>query len=111
MFLMPSLFEPCGLGQLIALRYGSIPIVRETGGLRDTVKPYNEFTGKGNGFSFTNFNAHDMMNVIRYALSVYRDADTWKKLVKTAMNGKFSWASASKKYIKLYEELTGGTHK
>ncbi len=111
MFLMPSLFEPCGLGQLIALRYGSIPIVRETGGLRDTVKPYNEYTGKGNGFSFTNFNAHDMMNVIRYALSVYREEETWKKLVKTAMNGKFSWASASKNYMKLYEGLTGGTKK
>ena len=68
MFLMPSLFEPCGLGQLIALRYGSIPIVRETGGLKDTVTPYNEYTGEGNGFSFTNYNADDLYNVIEYAI-------------------------------------------
>ncbi len=106
MFLMPSLFEPCGLGQLMALRYGSIPIVRETGGLKDTVTPYNEYDNTGNGFSFTNFNAHDMMNLIRYAVSVYRNNRTnWNKLVRRAMKGKFSWDSAAENYIDIYNQL------
>lgn len=74
-FLMPSLFEPCGLSQLMSLRYGTVPIVRETGGLKDTVQPYNEFEGTGTGFSFTNYNAHEMLNTIRYAERVYYDAN------------------------------------
>ena len=106
LFLMPSLFEPCGLGQLIALRYGSIPLVRETGGLKDTIEPYNEFENKGNGFSFTNFNAHDMMNVIRYALNVYRNnKENWQKLIKRAMRCNYSWEKAAKNYIDIYENL------
>ncbi len=105
LFLMPSLFEPCGLGQIMALRYGSIPIVRETGGLKDTVSPFDEYKGKGNGFSFTNFNAHDMMHVIRYALEIYKDKDAWRKLVKRAMRNKFDWTSAAQNYIDMYNNL------
>ncbi len=105
LFLMPSLFEPCGLGQIMALRYGSIPVVRETGGLKDTITPYDENTGKGNGFSFTNFNAHDMMYVIRYALSVYQDKEVWNKLVKRAMKNKFNWTSSAQNYIDMYNNL------
>ena len=105
-FLMPSLFEPCGLGQLIALRYGAIPLVRETGGLKDTISPYDEYKNSGNGFSFTNFNAHDMMNVIKYAVSVYRnDKKAWAELVKRAMCSDFSWENSAKEYINIYNEL------
>lgn len=106
LFLMPSKFEPCGLGQMIAMRYGSVPIVRETGGLQDTVKAYNELTGEGNGFSFTNFNAHDMLYTIRRALWFYnKDRTTWRKLVKSAMSEDFSWAQSAFHYNQLYSEL------
>ena len=106
LFLMPSLFEPCGLGQLIALRYGSVPLVRETGGLKDTIAPYNEYENSGNGFSFANFNAHDMMNVIRYALKVYREnKPEWENLVVRAMESDYSWENAAKGYIDIYENL------
>ena len=107
MFLMPSLFEPCGLGQLIALRYGSIPIVRETGGLKDTVTAYNEYTGEGNGFSFTNYNADDLYNVIQYALWIYKDKKQWNKLIKQAMNSDNSWNKSAEIYLNMYRELTG----
>lgn len=106
MFLMPSKFEPCGLGQMIAMRYGSIPVVRETGGLNDTVKAYDEWSDTGNGFSFTNFNAHDMLYTIRHALSFYHYKNpTWRKLVRTAMNKDFSWAQSAFQYNRLYSEL------
>jgi starch synthase len=106
LFLMPSKFEPCGLGQLIALKYGSLPLVRETGGLIDTVKPYNEFDKTGNGFSFSHFNAHDMMHVLRYALSVYQnDPFAWDMLVERAMNEDFSWSRSADEYIALYKIL------
>ncbi|MDO4720141.1 MAG: glycogen synthase GlgA [Peptostreptococcaceae bacterium] len=105
LFLMPSQFEPCGIGQLIALKYGTLPIVRETGGLRDTVIPYNQATGEGNGFSFTNYNAHDMLHVIEYALSVYEDKGVWKNLMLQAMNRDFSWNKSAKEYLKRYREL------
>jgi len=106
LFLMPSKFEPCGLGQLIALRYGTLPLVRETGGLVDSVRPYNEFTREGNGFSFTHYNAHDMMHVIRYALKTYRtDPESWNLLVRNAMDTDFSWARSAKLYKKLYRTL------
>lgn len=75
MFLMPSLFEPCGIGQMLAMRYGSLPIVRETGGLRDTVTPYNKFTGEGNGFSFKNYNAHEMFFCLKNAIKVFKDKE------------------------------------
>ncbi|WP_028399688.1 glycogen synthase GlgA [Ectobacillus panaciterrae] len=107
LFLMPSLFEPCGLGQLIALRYGVLPIVRETGGLNDTVQSYNEVTGAGNGFSFANFNANDMLHTIRRAISYYYQKDIWDALVKKAMSQDYSWRQSAVKYKELYEELTG----
>ena len=103
--LMPSLFEPCGLSQIIAMSYGTLPLVRETGGLSDTVIPYNEFTGEGNGFSFTNYNAHDMLNVIEYAVNCYQDKKTWTKLVKNAMRTKFEWKTQADEYLKIYSEL------
>lgn len=105
-FLMPSLFEPCGLSQLMALRYGTLPIVRETGGLKDTVEPYDEVKGTGTGFSFTNFNAHDMMNVIHYAEKVYtEDRTAWDKMVERAMKADFSWNVSAKKYEDMYNDL------
>ena len=105
-FLMPSLFEPCGLSQLMSLRYGTLPIVRETGGLKDTVIPYNEFEGTGTGFSFTNYNAHEMYNTIRYAHSVYVDKKReWNKLIDRAMAADFSWKASADKYAEMYNWL------
>ena len=89
---MPSLFEPCGLSQLMALRYGTVPIVRETGGLKDTVWPYNEFEGTGTGFSFANYNAHEMLHTIRYAERIFYDKKRdWNKIVERGMERDFSW--------------------
>jgi starch synthase len=106
LFLMPSKFEPCGLGQMIAMRYGSIPIVRETGGLNDTVKAYDEWTDRGNGFSFSNFNAHDMLYTIRHGLFYYHyKKPIWKKLVNRAMTMDLSWAQSAFQYNRLYSEL------
>jgi starch synthase len=105
LFLMPSQFEPCGLGQLIAMKYGAIPIVRETGGLNDTIIPWNEFTGRGNGFSFAHFNAHDMLYTIRRALHVYHDSKSWKSIVKQAMEMDYSWAQSAYCYNQLYAEI------
>lgn len=105
-FLMPSKFEPCGISQLISLRYGTLPIVRETGGLKDTVTPYNEYTGEGNGFSFANYNSWEMMQIIYNALRVYYDfPKDWKKLVKQAMNTDVSWDKSAKDYSNMYEYL------
>ncbi len=107
-FLMPSAFEPCGLSQLMAMRYGTLPIVRETGGLKDTVIPYNEFNKTGTGFSFVNYNAHEMMETVRYAEKVYYDRrDDWKKLVKQAMNSDYSWNQSALKYQEMYDWLIG----
>ena len=109
MFLMPSQFEPCGLSQLIALRYGTVPIVRETGGLRDTVLSYNEFTGDGNGFSFFNYNAHDMLHVIERACDYYKNhKDIWNLLQQRGMSGDYSWTNSAGKYMDLYKSLVGG---
>lgn len=106
MYLMPSLFEPCGLSQLIAMRYGTIPIVRETGGLKDTVGPYNQFTGEGTGFTFKNYNAHEMLFQIQEALKLYySEAETWKNMVKRAIKVDSSWKKSAKIYKKLYEGL------
>ncbi len=105
-FLMPSLFEPCGLSQLMSLRYGTLPIVRETGGLRDTVKPYNEYTGEGTGFSFANYNAHEMMNTISYAKrTYYYNRMAWDTMAKRAMEQDFSWNTSARKYEALYEDV------
>ena len=107
-FLMPSLFEPCGLSQLMALRYGTVPIVRETGGLKDTVEPYNEYESTGTGFSFTNYNAHEMLATIRYAERIYYDKKReWNKIVDRAMAADFSWDVSAKKYQEMYDWLIG----
>ena len=107
-FLMPSLFEPCGLSQLMSLRYGTLPIVRETGGLKDTVEPYNEFENSGTGFSFKNFNAHEMLATIRYAEKVYYDKKReWNKMVDRAMARDYSWNSSAKQYEEMYNWLIG----
>ena len=107
-FLMPSLFEPCGLSQLMSLRYGTLPIVRETGGLKDTVVPYNEFEGTGTGFSFVNYNAHEMLATIRYAESVYYDKKReWNKMVDRAMAADFSWNNSARQYEEMYNWLIG----
>ncbi len=105
-FLMPSLFEPCGLSQLMALRYGTIPIVRETGGLKDTVEPYNEYESTGTGFSFTNYNAHEMLNTVRYAQNIYANKKReWNKMVDRAMAADFSWQVSALKYQEMYDWL------
>lgn len=103
MFLMPSLFEPCGLGQLIALRYASIPIVRETGGLKDTITPYNKYNGKGNGFGFKNFNSNELMQIVEYALTIYNDEKAWNNIIRQAMNSDNSWGKSAMQYKLLYE--------
>ena len=104
-FLMPSRYEPCGLSQMIAMRFGTIPVVRETGGLKDTVHPYNVFTNEGNGFSFTNFNADDMLYTIKVAEGIYYDRpEVWKDLIRRNMEADFSWDKAAREYVKLYEE-------
>ena len=107
---MPSLFEPCGLGQLIALRYGAIPVVRETGGLKDTIIPYNEYTKVGNGFGFKNFNSNELMNILEYAIEVYNDKDSWKNIIDQAMNSDNSWEKSANEYKKLYEVVVN-SHK
>ncbi len=106
MFLMPSKSEPCGLAQMISSRYGTVPIVRETGGLFDTIHSYNEYTGEGNGFSFTNYNAHEMKNMVEYAIGLYMGRrEEWDDLVKSVMNVDFSWRVSAKKYIDIYTKL------
>ncbi len=103
MFLMPSKFEPCGLSQIIAMRYGTLPIVRETGGLKDTVVPYNEFTGEGTGFSFSNFNGDEMGDAVFRAARLFWDNhDAWNQLVTQAMSQDFSWTRSADKYLDLY---------
>lgn len=103
MFLMPSKFEPCGLSQIIAMRYGTLPIVRETGGLKDTVQPYNEFTGEGTGFSFTNFNGDEMGDAVFRAARLFWDNhEAWNQLVTQAMSQDFSWTRSADKYLDLY---------
>lgn len=107
-YLMPSLFEPCGLSQLIALRYGTVPMVRETGGLKDTVQPYNEYEGTGTGFSFANYNAHEMLGMIRYAKTVYYDRKReWNKIIDRGMATDYSWKASAAKYQELYDWLIG----
>lgn len=105
MFLMPSLFEPCGIGQLIALKYGSIPIVRETGGLKDTVIPYNKYTRTGNGFSFENYSSQELLDTIKRTLELYKDKDSWNKLVQNAMLSNNSWEKSAESYMNLYNNL------
>lgn len=102
---MPSRFEPCGISQLIAMAYGTLPIVRETGGLRDTVVPYNRYTGEGTGFSFTHYDADDMSGAIHYALDAYADKKAMDRLVKNAMSIDSSCESWAFEYAKLYLDI------
>jgi starch synthase len=106
MLLMPSLFEPCGLAQMIAMRYGTLPVVRETGGLKDSVVPYNKFTGEGTGFSFAEYNAHTMMFTLLGAADLYRsEPEVWSRLMDNAMAQDFSWGRAARDYAAIYEQL------
>lgn len=105
-FLMPSNYEPCGIGQLIALRYGTIPVVRQTGGLKDTVQQYNKYTQEGNGFVFDNYNAHEMMYALKRALSFYGNYEIWHKIQLNAVQSDFSWKRSAKEYEALYKRLT-----
>ncbi len=112
MFLMPSMFEPCGLSQMISMRYGTLPIVRETGGLRDTVLSYNKYTDEGNGFTFLNYNAHDMMTVVERAVNYFRNHhDVWRRLMERAMAGQYGWDQSAHHYVDLYRELTKSARK
>lgn len=105
MFLMPSLFEPCGLSQLISQRYGTVPIVRETGGLKDTVQPYNKYTKEGTGFSFETYNAHEMLFALKRALELYDNKKDWRELVKRVMQLDNSWRQSALAYKNLYQSL------
>jgi len=106
MFLMPSRFEPCGISQMIAMRYGTVPIVRETGGLKDTVMNYNELTGVGNGFNFVNYNAHELLYVVQRAVKLYHeDKLVWDNICQSAMKVDFSWDRSAKAYLEIYESL------
>ncbi|MBO6047061.1 MAG: glycogen synthase GlgA [Erysipelotrichaceae bacterium] len=105
-FLMPSLFEPCGLSQMMSMRYGTVPIVRETGGLRDSVQPFNEYDETGTGFSFTNYNAHEMLNIIDYALYIFYDyPEKWDGLVERAMQAQLDWDKSSDEYLRVFNSL------
>lgn len=106
MFLMPSQSEPCGLAQMIAMRYGTVPIVRETGGLRDTVRDCGG--EKGNGFSFKTYNAHDMLNACLRAKELYEDKRSWNAVIKRDMNEDFSWNNSADLYINMYWEMLKG---
>lgn len=107
-FLMPSAFEPCGLSQLMSLRYGTLPIVRETGGLKDTVESYNEYEKTGTGFSFRNYNAHEMLHTVQYAKRIFEHKKRdWNKMVERAMNADFSWKTSAGKYEEMYDWLIG----
>ena len=104
-FLMPSQFEPCGLSQLIAMRYGCLPLVRETGGLKDTVQPFNVYTNEGNGFSFGPYNAHEMLYAIERACKYKKNKEQWEGLIDRAMAADFSWNRSAKEYKALYKSL------
>ncbi len=105
MFLMPSLYEPCGLNQMYSLMYGTVPIVRETGGLADTVSHYDEKSGEGNGFVFKKYDTKAMLKEIERALKVFEDKKAWTKIMKAGMKSDFSWNSSAKKYIDLYKTV------
>jgi starch synthase len=104
-FLMPSRYEPCGLNQMYSLNYGTVPIVRETGGLADTVKKFNEKSKEGTGFVFQKYNAADLFSEIKRALKIFQDKDTWNKIIRAGMREDFSWHSSAKKYIELYKTI------
>jgi len=106
LFLMPSRFEPCGISQMIAMRFGTVPIVRETGGLKDTVMNYNELTGSGNGFSFVNYNAHELLFAVQRAVRIYyANKSVWESIRQNALTSDFSWDRSANAYIEIYESL------
>ena len=105
LFLMPSAFEPCGLAQMICLKYGTLPLVRSCGGLKDSIIPFNEYTLQGNGFSFENYNANDFYHTICYALSVYNRKELWAKVIENGFQCDFSWKKSAQNYKVLYENL------
>jgi starch synthase len=105
MFLMPSRYEPCGLNQLYSLRYGTVPIVRATGGLDDTIEDLAAATGNGTGFKFKNYDSREMVRAVQRAVQAYADQAVWRKLMKTGMNKDFSWETSAKKFIQLYRSL------
>jgi len=105
-FLMPSMFEPCGLSQMISMKYGTIPIVRETGGLAETVTPYNKYDHTGDGFGFKNANAHELLHAIETAVEIYKhDPEEWQSIQKRAMKRDNSWKNSAQKYTKLYQDI------
>jgi len=103
-FLMPSKYEPCGLNQIYSLKYGTIPVVRATGGLEDTIVPYDPATGKGNGFKFTRYDAREFLRQIKEALYTYHRPDHWKQLLRNAMSADFSWQRSAESYVELYRK-------
>jgi starch synthase len=103
MFLMPSRYEPSGLNQLYSLKYGTVPIVRATGGLDDTIEPWNQRTGKGTGFKFTDYNGEVLLLTIKEALHAYRDQNSWQTLMRNGMAKDFSWGASAKEYVRVYE--------
>jgi starch synthase len=105
MFLMPSRYEPCGLNQMYSLRYGTIPIVRATGGLEDTIEDYDPATGNGTGFKFSPYDAMELVNTVQRALAAYADQHAWRKLMKQGMQKDFSWEASAKKYVALYKNV------
>lgn len=104
MFLMPSLYEPCGLNQMYSLNYGTVPIVRKTGGLADTVKDYHEYDEKGNGFSFEDSTAYALYTTIERAINMYKDKKVWKTIMDRGMKEDFSWKQSAKEYLNLYKK-------
>jgi starch synthase len=104
MFLMPSLYEPCGLNQVYSLKYGTVPIVRATGGLDDTIQDFNPLTGEGTGFKFKEYNSACLLGAIKRALQVFQNRAVWKKLMARGMADDFSWGQAAREYVRVYEE-------
>jgi starch synthase len=102
-FLMPSRFEPCGLNQMYSLRYGTVPLVRATGGLADTVRNYDPRTGEGNGFTFTEYSPQALLGTLRWALDIYKDRETWRRLQVAGMHEDNSWDASARKYVQIYE--------
>jgi starch synthase len=108
MFLMPSRYEPCGLNQIYSLKYGTVPIVRATGGLDDTIEPWDARTGKGTGFKFTEYNGESLLLTIKHALQDFRDQTSWQALMRNGMNKDFSWNASAREYGKIYERVKAG---
>jgi starch synthase len=105
MFLMPSRYEPCGLNQIYSLKYGTVPVVRATGGLDDTIEPWDPRSGKGTGFKFSEYNGESLLLTIKHALQAFRDQHSWQQLMRNGMNKDFSWNASAKEYVRIYERV------